>query len=152
MFRFGSAVICAAMFFGSAAGAATITGMYYVSGPSVNLVGFDGEKFTGGGVALVPISPQWTAMSYDVDSGYMYYVSGPTLNRVEFNGMSFVGGGVILDTISPQWTGMSLAYAPDDPAPVPLPASLPLAAGGIALFGFIAGRRQSIKGGKPTAA
>jgi hypothetical protein len=122
--------------------AMSINGTYYAVGDQLREVGFDGTSFIGSATILEPLSPDWTAMSYDVDAGQMYYAVGDQLRSVGFDGTSFIGAATILEPLSPDWTAMSLTFSgtPDTSA-IPEPSTVVLM--GLGLVGLgVATRRK----------
>ncbi|MEB2345734.1 MAG: PEP-CTERM sorting domain-containing protein [Deltaproteobacteria bacterium] len=98
----------------SAAGAATITGLYYVAGSELRAVPFDGTEFTSSeAVVLESLDPSWSGLSYDAAGGVLYYVAAGELRRVDFDGTQFTSLGTTLETLSPGWTGFSYEVATD---------------------------------------
>jgi hypothetical protein len=101
-------VAAAAVLVGSMASvsAATIT-LYYSAESELRSVPFDGTQFTGASTTLQPLSPDWTAMSYDTAAGLMYYAAAGELRSVPFDGTQFTGAFTTLQPLFPDWTAMS---------------------------------------------
>jgi hypothetical protein len=116
--------------------------MLYAVGDRLRVVGFDGTQFTGPLTELELISPDWTAMSYDVAAGQMYYSTGDRLRVVGFDGTQFTGPLTELELLSPAWAGMSLLYSAGPPAGIPEPVTLTLTVSGIAASMCAARRRN----------